>query len=72
MVFYRNVQFRYTPYRTEHNEFAVAIERPGNDIDAGTLLNVDREWSRCGGFEAGVGDVERVAADSHGADDKFT
>jgi len=37
MVFYRNVQIRWTPYRTDHSHFAVAIERPGNDVDAGNL-----------------------------------
>jgi len=37
MVFYRNVQIRWTPYRTDKSQFAVAIERPGNDIDAGNL-----------------------------------
>jgi hypothetical protein len=37
MVFYRNVQIRWTPYRTDHSHFAIAIERPGNDIDSGNL-----------------------------------
>ena len=37
MVFYRNVQIRWTPYRTDTSHFAIAIERPGNDIDAGNL-----------------------------------
>jgi hypothetical protein len=32
MVFYRNVQIRYTPVRGEH-AFAVAIERPATDLD---------------------------------------
>jgi hypothetical protein len=41
MVFYRNVQIRYTPFRNEHSHFAVAIERPGNDIDAGGLRLID-------------------------------
>ena len=31
MVFFRNVQIRYTPIRGEHS-FAIAIERPGADI----------------------------------------
>ncbi|HUO91176.1 MAG TPA: DcaP family trimeric outer membrane transporter [Rhizomicrobium sp.] len=41
MVFYRNVQIRVTPWRTEHSHFAIAIERPGNDIDAGTIRQLD-------------------------------
>jgi hypothetical protein len=32
MVFYRNVQIRYTPLTGEHT-FAVAIERPATDLD---------------------------------------
>jgi hypothetical protein len=43
MVFYRNVQLRLTPYRTEHSHFAIAIERPGNDVDPGTLRELDPE-----------------------------
>jgi hypothetical protein len=41
MVFYRNVQIRWTPYRTEKGQFAVAIERPGNDIDAGNIRLIE-------------------------------
>jgi hypothetical protein len=37
MVFYRNVQIRWTPYRTEHSHFAIAVERPGNDVDSGNI-----------------------------------
>jgi hypothetical protein len=37
MVFYRNVQIRLTPWRTENSHFAIAIERPSNDIDPGNL-----------------------------------
>jgi len=37
MVFYRNVQIRWTPFKTDTSHFAIAIERPGNDIDAGNL-----------------------------------
>jgi hypothetical protein len=37
MVFYRNVQIRWTPYRTDNSSFAIAIERPGNDVDSGNL-----------------------------------
>jgi hypothetical protein len=41
MVFYRNVQLRWTPYKTENSHFAIAIERPGNDIDSGNLRLID-------------------------------
>jgi hypothetical protein len=41
MVFYRNVQIRWTPYKTDRSHFAVAIERPGNDIDSGNLRLID-------------------------------
>ena len=37
MVFYRNVQIRWTPFETDTSHFAIAIERPGNDIDSGNL-----------------------------------
>ncbi len=33
MVFYRNVQIRYTPFTGTHS-FAIAIERPGADLQA--------------------------------------
>jgi hypothetical protein len=41
MVFYRNVQLRWTPWRTSLGHFAIAIERPGNDIDAGLIRQFD-------------------------------
>jgi hypothetical protein len=41
MVFYRNVQIRWTPWRTENSHFAIAIERPGNDIDSGNLRLIE-------------------------------
>ena len=41
MVFYRNVQIRWTPYRTDNSHFAIAIERPGNDIDSGNLRLIE-------------------------------
>jgi hypothetical protein len=41
MIFIRNPQFRWTPLRDEHNEFAIAIEKPGNDIDAGVIRQLD-------------------------------
>jgi hypothetical protein len=41
MVFYRNVQLRYTPWRTESSHFAVALERPGNDVDGGNVRLIE-------------------------------
>jgi hypothetical protein len=41
MVFYRNVQLRWTPFKTEHSHFSIAIERPGNDIDSGNLRLIE-------------------------------
>jgi hypothetical protein len=41
MVFYRNVQIRWTPFRTDSSHFAIAIERPGNDIDPGNLRLIE-------------------------------
>ena len=41
MIFIRNPQFRWTPLRDDHNEFAIALERPGNDIDAGVIRQLD-------------------------------
>ena len=41
MVFYRNVQMRWTPYKTENSHFAIAIERPSNDIDSGNLRLIE-------------------------------
>ena len=35
MVFVRNAQIRWTPIHSGDNTFAVAIEKPGNDIDVG-------------------------------------
>jgi hypothetical protein len=37
MVFYRNVQARWTPIQDETNKFAIAIEHPGSAIDAGKV-----------------------------------
>jgi hypothetical protein len=37
MVFYRNVQIRWTPFRSDTGHFSIAIERPGNDVDAGNI-----------------------------------
>src|SRR5215472_10363041 len=41
MVFYRLPQLRWTPYRSEKSQFAIALERPGNDIDAGQIREFD-------------------------------
>lgn len=40
MVFYRTPQLRWTPL-TGDNNFAIALEKPGNDIDPGTLRTAD-------------------------------
>lgn len=37
MVFYRNVQIRWTPFRNDSGHFSIAIERPGNDVDPGNI-----------------------------------
>jgi hypothetical protein len=38
---YRNVQLRWTPFRSGASRFSVAIERPGNDIDPGNLRLIE-------------------------------
>jgi hypothetical protein len=43
MVFWRNVQIRWTPWRTESSSFAVGIEDPSNDIDTGQIREFDPE-----------------------------
>jgi hypothetical protein len=40
MVFLRTPQIRWTPI-TGNTSFAIAIERPGNDIDPGQIRNLD-------------------------------
>lgn len=42
MVFVRTPQVRFT-YKTGPAEFAVAVEKPGNDIDAGNIRRVSPE-----------------------------
>jgi hypothetical protein len=42
MVFLRNPQIRWTPYKTETASFCVAVERPGNDIDPGNIRLIDQ------------------------------
>ncbi len=41
MVFWRNVQIRWTPWRTEHSSFAIGIEEPSNDVDPGQIREID-------------------------------
>jgi hypothetical protein len=41
MVFYRNVQIRWTPFKTDNSHFAIAIERPSNDIDPGNIRLIE-------------------------------
>jgi len=35
MVFFRNVQFRWTPWQSGDSRFAIALERPGASADQG-------------------------------------
>jgi len=39
MIFFRNIQLRWTPMRTDHAKFAVALENPGSAIDVGNAVN---------------------------------
>jgi hypothetical protein len=41
MVFWRNVQIRWTPWKTEHSSFAIGIEEPSNDVDTGQIREFD-------------------------------
>jgi hypothetical protein len=41
MVFYRNVQIRWTPYAAGGNKLAFSLERPGNDIDPGQIRLIE-------------------------------
>jgi hypothetical protein len=59
MVFFRNVQVRWTAYRTANDSIAVAIERPGNDVDAGTIRTVQ-------GFEDAVVRADQTLPDFTG------
>jgi hypothetical protein len=60
-VFYRNVQIRWTPYRTDRSHFAIAIERPGNDIDSGNLRLI--EGLEGVHFLPGAGELDGLAGD---------
>lgn len=44
LVFLRNPQLRYTPFSGD-NSFAIAIERPGNDVDPGRLRELAPDFS---------------------------
>jgi hypothetical protein len=41
MVFYRTPQIRYQIYKKADTIVSVAVEKPGNDIDGGTLREID-------------------------------
>jgi len=48
MIFFRNLQLRWTPMRTDTMKFAVALEGPGSAIDAGNATNPDgwQSWNK--------------------------
>jgi hypothetical protein len=35
------VQIRWTPFKSENSHFAIAIERPGNDVDSGNVRLIE-------------------------------
>ena len=41
MVFFRNVQVRLTAFDNGKTKIAVAVEKPGNDVDAGLIRDLD-------------------------------
>ncbi len=42
MIFYRNIQARYTPVKSEHNSLAFSLENPGAGFDSGSGgINID-------------------------------
>jgi DcaP outer membrane protein len=41
MVFYRLPQIRWTAFKTGTSQFAVAIEKPGNDVDGGQIRSTE-------------------------------
>ena len=59
MVFFRNVQVRWTAYRTANDSFAFAIERPGNDVDPGNIRLVQ-------GFQDAVVNPDQTLPDLTG------
>jgi len=40
MIFWRNIQIRWTPMRDKHSSFAVALESPSSAIDDGKLSGI--------------------------------
>jgi hypothetical protein len=50
MVFLRNPQLRWTPVNGD-NRFAVAIEKPGTDLDTGNLREIDPSLANTQGDE---------------------
>jgi hypothetical protein len=59
MVFFRNVQFRWTGYRTQNDVIAVAIEKPTNDVDPGNIRLVQ-------GYENAQVNPDQIAPDLTG------
>jgi hypothetical protein len=45
MVFYRTPQIRWTPVQGDNMSLAIAIEKPGDDIDQGMLRTIDSNVS---------------------------
>lgn len=43
MIFWRNIQLRWTPYRTGDSEFAIAFESPSSAVDDGKLSGIAPE-----------------------------
>jgi hypothetical protein len=43
MVFLRNPQFRITAFDNGKTRFALAVEKPGNDVDPGLIRQIDTE-----------------------------
>jgi hypothetical protein len=48
MIFFRNIQLRWTPVRSDTMKFAVALEGPGSAIDAGNAVIPDgwQSWNK--------------------------
>ena len=52
MVFFRNVQVRWTPWQNGDSRFAVALERPGASADQGVYAGPHRARGRHGALPA--------------------
>ena len=52
MVFFRNVQFRWTPWQKGDSNFMIALERPGASADQGDLRRPHRARGRQGPLPA--------------------